>query len=66
MKEHVDRLREFGLGAPPHVEIKLLGRRLVSLVQQVVGGSDHATVEFANTITPFAYEDTRKRRRRSL
>ena len=57
MKENLDRVRQFGLAVPPHVEIKLLGRRLVSLVQQVVGGSDHATVEFANTITPFAYEE---------
>ena len=54
LKEHLDKLREFGLYAPPHVGIKLVGRRLLSLAQQVVSGNDSATGEFSITLAPFA------------
>ena len=57
VKVHLSQLRESGFDVPPHLEIKLLGRRLLSLVQQVVSGSDSATAELPIALTPFAKID---------
>ena len=57
LKVHLSKLRESGFDVPPHLEIKLLGRRLLSLVQQVVSGSDSATAELPIALTPFAKID---------